>query len=65
VTLIPDHELDLFTNTVDAAVSRANCGDVAGGHDELLHGLQRAEAARDNGEAWGPELVERCDEGPG
>jgi hypothetical protein len=32
-------------------------GLVAGGHDELLYGLQRAEAARDDGEAWGAELV--------
>jgi hypothetical protein len=52
---IPDLELDLFTTTVDVAVSRANRGDVAGGHDELLYGLHRAEAARDDGEAWGPE----------
>jgi hypothetical protein len=57
VTQIPDVELDVFTNTVDAAGSRANRGDVTGGHDELLHGLQRAEATRDDGEAWGEELV--------
>jgi hypothetical protein len=57
VTQIPDLELDLFTNTVDPAVSRADRGDVAGGHDELLYGLERAEAARDAAEAWGAELV--------
>jgi hypothetical protein len=47
--LIPAEELNLRVNTVDQAVSRANRGDVAGGHDESLHGLQRAEAARDVG----------------
>jgi hypothetical protein len=57
VAAVPDLELDLFTNTVDAAVSRADRGDVAGGQDELLHGLARAEAARDDGETWGAELV--------
>jgi hypothetical protein len=31
--------------------------DVSGGHDELMYGLQRAEAARDEGEARGQELV--------
>lgn len=38
---IPDEELNLFANTLDAAVSRADRGNVAGGHDELLHGLAR------------------------
>jgi hypothetical protein len=47
--LIPAEELNLRVNTVDQAVSRATRGDVAGGHDESLHGLQRAEAARDDG----------------
>jgi hypothetical protein len=42
---------------VDVAVSRANRGDVDGGHDELLYGLQRAEAARGDSEAWGADLV--------
>jgi hypothetical protein len=41
------------------SVSRANRGDLAGAHDELPYGLQRAEAARDDGEAWGAELVGR------
>jgi len=31
--------------------------DVAGGHDELLYGLERAEAAREVGEAWGKEFA--------
>jgi hypothetical protein len=47
--MIPAEELNLRVNTVDQAVSRANRGDVAGGHDESLHGLQRAKAARDDG----------------
>jgi hypothetical protein len=38
-------------------VSRIWSGDVAGGHDELLYGLQRALDARDAGEAWGEELA--------
>lgn len=59
MSAVPDVELDLFTTTVDVAISRANRGDVTGGHDELLHGLQRAEAARDDGEEWGAELCER------
>jgi hypothetical protein len=54
--MIPAVELDLLVTTVDVAVSRANRGDLAGGHDELLYGRQCAEAARD-GEAWGPEMV--------
>jgi hypothetical protein len=52
-------ERNLITLTIDAAVSRADHGDATGGHDELLHGLQRAQAARDDGEAWGAELVEQ------
>jgi hypothetical protein len=60
---IPDVELELFIATVDVAVSRANRGDVAGGHDELLYGLQRAEAALDDGEAWAAELVEQWGSG--
>jgi hypothetical protein len=55
--VIPDVEPDLFTTTIDRAVSRADRGDLVGGHDELLYGLQRAEAAREDGEAWGAELV--------
>lgn len=55
---IPNVELDLFTTTIDRAVSRADQGDVAGGHDELLYGYERAVAAREGGEAWGQELVE-------
>jgi hypothetical protein len=57
--MIPALELDLFVTTRDVAVSRANRGDVAGGHDELPYGLQRAEPARDDGEAWGAERVEQ------
>lgn len=53
----PYLELDLFTTTIDAAVSRANRGDIAGGHDELLYGLERTVAAQQDGEAWGAELV--------
>jgi hypothetical protein len=52
-------ERNLITSTIDAAVSRANRGDVAGGHDGLMHGLQRAQAARDDGEAWVAELAEQ------
>jgi hypothetical protein len=59
---IPDPELDLFITTVDLAVSRANRGDVCGGHDELLYGLQHAEAACDDGEAWGVELAGRWEQ---
>jgi hypothetical protein len=55
--VIPDLELDLLTTRVDAAVSRANCGDVAGGRDELLYGRDRAEAAQEDGEAWGEEFA--------
>ena len=54
---IPDEELNLLVNSVDAPISRANRGDITAGHDELLHGLQCAEAARDDGEAWGADLV--------
>jgi hypothetical protein len=48
--VIPDEELNLLVNTVDLAVGRDNGGDAAAGYEELLYGLQRAEAARDDGE---------------
>ena len=37
---IPDHELDLLSNTVDAAVGLANAGRVAAGSGELPYGLR-------------------------
>jgi hypothetical protein len=37
-------------------MSGTNQSDVCGGHDELLYGLDRAQAAR--GEAWGAELAQ-------
>jgi hypothetical protein len=56
---IPDHELDLFLNTVDTAVARAAEGLLADGHCELVYGLRRAEALRDEGHAWAGTLVTR------
>jgi hypothetical protein len=40
--MIPDLELELFTTISDRAVSCAGRGDFAGGHGELLNGLERA-----------------------
>jgi hypothetical protein len=51
--MVPDLGISLFTTTGDVAVSRAHRGDVGGGHDELLYGLSRAEAAQEEGEARG------------
>ena len=57
--MIPDDELNLLVNTVDLAASRASGGDVAAGYEELLYGLHRAKALRDDGEAWGEALVQQ------
>lgn len=63
--MLPRREIDTLLLTVTDAVatkgkaaegSLADCGDGCGGHDEL-YGLERAEAVRDDGEAWGAELV--------
>lgn len=54
---IPDLELDLLTNTVDVAVGLACAGELARGHQELLYGLERVQAARAAGELWAEALV--------
>ena len=57
--MIPDLELDLLINSIDRAVALAVMHRVADGYCELEHGLERAQAARDDGEEWADLLVTR------
>lgn len=45
--MIPEEELGLLCNTVARAVDLAREGLLADGHCELVYGLRRAEAIRD------------------
>ena len=59
MSTIPDHELALLCNTVDAAIGLAAQGRIADGYAELSYGLERAQAARGAGAVWAGELVTR------
>ena len=59
MSTLPRAELDTLLLTVSKAVELAEEGKAADGYQALLAGLRRAEEARDDGEAWGEELVRR------
>ena len=59
MTPIPDFELDLLGNAVDAAIGLAAQGRIADGYGELSYGLERAQAAREEGEEWAEGPVTR------
>lgn len=59
---IPDDELQILMALSFLADECAEEGDPDGGFRKLLHGLNRACAARRSGAVWGSELVTRYSE---
>lgn len=57
-TKIPAHEERTLDLATAEAVDYAELGEVAAGYTCLLEGLERAEEAADEGEVWGPALVQ-------
>ena len=63
--MIPDEETALLTNTVFRAVDLAREGPLADGHAELVYGLRRVEAVREEAletgthADWMPEVLVR------
>jgi hypothetical protein len=55
--MLPAHDLETFLITVEEAVDRARTGEVAGGYEALLAGVQHAEQTA--GAPWAPELAAR------
>jgi hypothetical protein len=60
---LPALELSIYLSTVDAAVDWALARRPDEGLAELRYGLERAVAAMEVGEPWGPELVQRFRKG--
>jgi hypothetical protein len=57
--MLPTAALDMLKLDLTDAEALAARGDVAGGYQVLTAGLRRAEGARDAGQPWGEELVQR------
>lgn len=62
MTDLPDNELDAFLMTVTEALDLARDGQTLDGYRCLLGGRERAQEAADDGEPWGPDLVQRYSE---
>jgi hypothetical protein len=56
---IPDHEIDLLTNTVDTAISYVEVDQYVEAHAELVYGLRRSEVLKDEGHEWAETLCTR------
>jgi hypothetical protein len=55
--VLPRAEVDALTRSLAEVLALAEDGQVADGYELLLWGVQRAEAARNEGGVWGDELV--------
>jgi hypothetical protein len=59
MAMLPRHEIDTLIMLIDDAVEFAAEGKLADGYTVLLAGLHRAKEAKETGEVWAEELMQR------